>query len=150
MGLDVGEKRIGVALSDPGGILATPFTILECTGDERDLDAVVAIAAEQDVGVIVVGLPYSREGTIGPQAALIQGFAQRLAQRTGVPVTFQDERLSTVTAMELLPARRRGRSKGKVRYDAAAAAVILQAYMEERRAAGGEDLNTGPEDDENP
>jgi putative Holliday junction resolvase len=147
MGLDIGEKRIGVALSDPGGVLATPFTILECTEEERDLDALVSIAAEQDVGVIVVGLPYSMDGSIGPQAALVQGFARRLAQKTDVPVAFQDERLSTVTAVELLPARRRGRSKRKVRYDAAAAAVILQAYLEEGRATVGEDLSAASEDD---
>ena len=150
MGLDVGEKRIGVALSDPGGILATPFTILECTEEERDLGAVVSIVVEQDVGLIVVGLPYAMDGSIGPQAALIQDFAHKLAQKTDVPVVFQDERLSTVSAMELLPTRRRGKSKRKVRYDAAAAAVILQAYMEERRAAGGEDPGAASEDDENP
>ena len=137
-------------MSDPGGILATPFTILERTQEEQDLDAVLDIVVGQAVGVIVVGLPYSMDGGIGHQAALIQHFAHRLAQKTAVPVAFQDEGLSTVTAVELLPARRRGKGKRKVRYDAAAAAVILQAYMEEGRATGSEDPGAGPEDDADP
>jgi len=132
MGLDIGDKRIGVALSDPGGILASPFTIVERGAVERDIEAIVDIVARQEVKQIVIGLPRSMDGTVGQQAAKVEAFVEQLRRHTDVPIEFRDERLSTVSARRLV---RSGRQKGrkKVRYDAAAAAVILQGYLEEGR-----------------
>jgi len=132
MGLDIGDKRIGVALSDPGGIMASPFTIIERTGEERDIGTIFDIIEQREVGKIVVGLPRSMDGTVGQQASKVEEFVEQLRHHTQIPIEFRDERLSTVSARRLM--QRTGRkAKKKPRYDAAAAAVILQAYLEEGR-----------------
>ena len=132
MGLDVGDKRIGVALSDPGGIVASPFTIIERTGEEEDVGAIIDIITQREVGKIVVGLPRTMSGTVGQQASKVEAFVEQLRHRTQIPIELRDERLSTVSARRLMQSTGR-KTKGKPRYDAAAAAVILQAYLEERR-----------------
>ena len=132
MGLDVGDKRIGVALSDPGEILASPFTIIECNDEEHDIGAITDIITQHEVGKIIVGLPRSMAGTIGHQATKVEAFVERLRGHTQIPIEFQDERLSTVSARRLMQSTGR-KAKRKPRYDAAAAAVILQDYLEERR-----------------
>ena len=132
MGLDIGDKRIGVALSDPGGILASPFTIIECTGDEEDIRVVIDIIEQHEVGKIIVGLPRLMSGTVGQQAVKVEAFVERLRGHTQVPIELRDERLSTVSARRLMQSTGR-KTKKKPRYDAAAAAVILQAYLEEGR-----------------
>jgi putative Holliday junction resolvase len=132
MGLDIGDKRIGVALSDPGEILASPFTIVECSNEEEGIGAVVDIITQHEVGRIIVGLPRSMDGTIGQQAAKVEAFVERLRNHIKIPIAFQDERLSTVSARQLMQSTGR-KTKKKPRYDAAAAAVILQAYLEEQR-----------------
>lgn len=131
--MDIGQKRIGVALSDPGGILASPFAILESREEGLDAAAVVALAREHEVGMIVVGLPRSMDGTSGRQAAIARSFAARLRQATDVPVVLRDERLSTVSAKRALAPGRRRKPGEKLRYDAAAAAIVLQGYLEEQR-----------------
>ena len=132
MGLDIGDKRIGVALSDPGEILASPFTIIERNDEEHDIGTITDIITQHEVGKIIIGLPRSMAGTIGHQAAKVEVFVERLRSYTQIPMEFQDERLSTVSARQLL--QRTGRkTKRKPRYDAAAAAVILQDYLEEQR-----------------
>jgi len=133
MGLDIGEKRIGVALSDPGGILASPFTIIERVDPEQDAEKIARIASEYEVGQIIAGLPLSMAGTIGDQARKVQEFVEGLSRRVGIPVEYRDERLSSVSAKRLMPRRSGRRGREKPRYDAAAAAVILQSYLEERR-----------------
>jgi putative Holliday junction resolvase len=132
MGLDVGDRRIGVALSDPGGILASPFTIIERNELRQELEAIAGIVKQQEVGRIIVGLPRSMDGTIGSQVRKIQDFVQELCHCIDVPVEFRDERLTTVSAKRLMKG---GGKKGhkRVRYDAAAAAIILQSYLEEGR-----------------
>jgi putative Holliday junction resolvase len=131
MGLDIGDKRIGVALSDPGEILASPFTIIERNDEEHDIGTVLGIVTQHEVGKIIVGLPRSMVGTIGHQAAKVEAFTERLRNHTQIPIEFRDERLSTVSARRLMQNTGR-RAKRKPRYDAAAAAVILQDYLEER------------------
>ena len=126
-----------MALSDPGGVLASPFTILERGQEPRDIAAIIGIAAEQGVGLIVVGLPRSMDGSVGPQAAKTQDFTERLRRQTDIPLVYRDERLTTVSARRLMPLRRGRRAREKVRYDAAAAAVILQSYLEEARCQDG-------------
>lgn len=132
MGLDIGDKRIGVALSDPGAILASPHTIIECSNEEQDIAAIIRIATQHEVGQVVVGLPRSMDGMVGRQAAKVEAFVERLRSHTEIPIEFRDERLSTVSAKRLVQSSGR-KAKKKPRYDAAAAAVILQAYLEEKR-----------------
>lgn len=130
LGLDIGDKRIGVALSDPGGILASPLTIIN-RGDERvDIEAIINIIDQNQVGRIIAGLPRSMDGSIGKQAEKVQAFVEELCHHTEVPVEFRDERLSTVSAKRLM---RGVRKRGKTRDDAIAAALILQSYLDEAR-----------------
>ena len=133
MGLDVGDRRIGVALSDTIGILACPYGIVERADSETAATAIFNIARRHEVGVIVVGMPRTMEGTIGPQAAKVQAFVEVLQRTTDIPLEFRDERLTTVTAKRLVGRQRDRKSRDKVRYDDAAAAVILQDYLEELR-----------------
>lgn len=133
MGLDVGDRRIGVALSDTTGILASPFGIVERTDGAAAVAEIVEIARQHEVAVIVVGMPRTMGGTLGPQALKVQAFAEVLQMATDVPLEFRDERLSTVTAKRLVGRRRGRKGRDKIRYDDAAAAVILQNYLEELR-----------------
>jgi putative Holliday junction resolvase len=132
MGLDIGDKRIGVALSDPGEILASPFIIIERTSEEEDIGAVVDIIDQREVGKLIVGLPRTMSGTVGQQASKVEAFVEQLRRHIQIPIELRDERLSTVSARRLMQSTGR-KAKKKSRYDAAAAAVILQTYLEERR-----------------
>jgi putative Holliday junction resolvase len=128
LGLDVGDSRIGVALSDPLGVLATPLTIVTRKDIEADVEAVLAIVRQHEVGSIIVGLPRNMDGSEGAQAEKVRDFANELSQRTDIRVVFQDERLTTVQAKRVIrDARKTGPG---TRYDAAAAALILQAYLD--------------------
>jgi putative Holliday junction resolvase len=128
MGLDTGDSRIGVALSDPLGILATPLTIITRKDVATDISAVMAIVRQHEVEGIVIGLPRNMDGSEGFQAEKVRSFAGDLSRHTDVPVLFQDERLSTVEAMRLF--KEAGKTGPGTRYDAAAAALILQAYLD--------------------
>ena len=134
--MDVGEKRIGVAVSDPLGILARPLQTLLRESREEDLAAIAAFVTEYDVGLVVVGEPLSLDGTKGPQARRVARFADRLTDGLLVRVVSWDERYSTRAADEILrrnrkPSRRRGRARDEI--DAVAAAVILQSYLDAQR-----------------
>jgi putative Holliday junction resolvase len=131
LGLDIGDRWIGVALSDPGGILASPLTIIERTEDNQALAAIIEIINKQDVGQIVVGLPRSLDGTIGQQADKVKEFADKLAEQVEIPLEYCDERLTTVMAQRLKRASGGKKGRGKTRYDAQAAAIILQSYLDE-------------------
>ena len=135
LGLDIGNKRIGIALSDPLGLLATPLQILERHGDARDIAAILQIVEQNHVEHIIVGMPQSMDGTLGDQAEKTAAFTEKLMGQSPVPVEFRDERLTTVTAKRMLEeAGTRRPAKGKkIEYDAAAAAVILQSYLNETR-----------------
>jgi putative Holliday junction resolvase len=131
LGLDIGDKRIGVALSDPQGILASPLTIIDCKDERADIEAIIDIVRQHQVGQVVAGLPRSMDGSIGEQAAKVQTFIRKLCDHTEVPVEFRDERLTTVSAKRLRRALSTKKPKGKVRHDAIAAAIILQSYLDE-------------------
>ena len=128
LGLDVGDVRIGLALSDPTGFLASPFGFVE--RGPSDLADIVHIAEENEVAEIVVGLPLSMSGDSGAQAGKVRGFIRELRSHTDLPIKTVDERLSTVQAQSMLrkSGRRGRRDKGQL--DAAAAAVILQGYLD--------------------
>ena len=133
LALDVGEKRIGIAISDPLGILARPLQTLLRESREEDLAAIAALVTEYDVGLVVVGDPLSLNGTEGPQARRVARFAHLLTDGLLVRVVSWDERYSTMAANEILrrnrkPSRRDGCARGEI--DAVAAAVILQSYLD--------------------
>jgi putative Holliday junction resolvase len=131
LGLDLGDRWIGVALSDPGGILASPFTVIERTDDSRAIKAIADIIDKEQVGKIVVGLPLSLDGTLSGQAEKVNDFARKLAEHIKTPVEFRDERLTTVMAQRLKRASGGKKGRGKPRYDSQAAAIILQNYLDE-------------------
>ncbi|MGH3815709.1 MAG: Holliday junction resolvase RuvX [Pseudonocardiaceae bacterium] len=139
LGVDVGEVRVGVALSDPSGILATPLvTLNRDRSGGRDLEALAALIVEHEVVEVVVGLPRTLAGRHGPAARAAQDYAADLAGRIGdgVPVRLTDERLTTVSATRVLAGRGvRGRKQRAV-VDQAAAVEILQGWLEARRAGG--------------
>ncbi len=135
MALDVGHKRIGVALSDPGQVLASSLQVIERKGRQRDLATVVQLVRQHEVGRIIVGYPRSLNGTVGQQARFVERYVAVLEKKLGdssldVPVVLWDERFSTVVAERLMAeAGRKGRERRK-RIDAVAAAVILQDYLD--------------------
>ena len=138
LGLDVGDRRIGLAISDPNGQVAVPLRTLQRTAQDGAVDAIAALVAEENVEAIVVGLPLRLDGSVGSQAESVQEFVRQLLPAVNVPVTLWDERLSTVQAEQLL--RRDGppSRKRKAEQDALAAAIILQGYLDSRpeRQAG--------------
>lgn len=129
LGLDVGQKRIGVALSDPMGWTAQGHSVLQrTTGD--DMAHIDALCRENEVDTIVVGLPLNMNGTEGPKAMEIREYAHDLAAYTGLPVKLWDERLTTVTAEKVLIQADVSRRKRKLVIDKMAATFILQAYLD--------------------
>jgi len=135
MALDVGEKRIGVAISDEGGSIATPLTIIVRGKGRSDLAEVARLAGEWEVDALVVGLPTGMSGREGPQAAATRAYADRLAEALGpeLPLFFWDERLTTAIADRVMRERGTRRADRQGQRDAIAAAVILQGYLDSRR-----------------
>ncbi len=127
LGLDIGERRIGVALGDPSGILATPLTIIERSGDETTIASIREVVEKYRVARVIIGLPLAPDGGLGMQAQKIKHFAEKL-NAAGVSIEYRDERLSTVTARNLM---REAAKNRRSRDDAIAAAVILQSYLDE-------------------
>ena len=135
LGLDVGDVRIGVAVCDSLEIAAFPVGVVRRVGSlKRDSAAVAALATEQEAEGIVVGLPLSLDGGVGPQAERTQGFARALANLLPIPIVLWDESLSSVEANEMLIAQGVSRAKRRERIDQTAAAIILESYLAHRRA----------------
>lgn len=133
LALDVGERRIGVAISDPTEAIAGSVGVIQRTGLEADLQQVVKVADLRRAEAIVVGNPIGLSGIAGHQSERVQRFAEALRGATALPVVLWDERLSTVAAhRRLAEAGHRGRRRSG-RIDAAAAAVVLEGYLEFRR-----------------
>lgn len=130
LGIDFGEKRIGLALSDPTGLLVVDSWVLERQGGARDLEYLLGVCRERGVERIVVGLPRSLGGGLGPQAQLTLDFVQRLAQHTGLPVDTWDERFSSVAAERAMKDAGVRRERRRQQRDAVAAALLLQSYLE--------------------
>ena len=120
-----------MALSDPGGILASPFTVIKREGAPSDIKAITDIIEDNQVEQIVVGLPRSMKGKVGRQAEKVYDFVTKLRDYTQVPIEFRDERLTTVLANRQIKAVGTKKSRGKIRDDGAAAALILQSYLDE-------------------
>jgi putative Holliday junction resolvase len=134
LGLDVGTVRVGVALSDPGGILASPLETVQRARDESDLDHIAALVVEHEVTEVIVGEPRHLSGASGASAREARAYSRALAGRIGdVPVHLVDERLSTVTAAGSLRASGLDSRQQRPVIDQAAAAVILQTYLDAQR-----------------
>lgn len=132
LGIDLGERRIGIAVSTPEGGLAVPYRILEAQGDEADARAIARIADSEGAETIVIGHPKSLSGERGAQARRVEAFAQTLAETTGLKVDLWDERLTSRQA-ERRPAERRGARRRPKPTDDVAAALVLQAYLDRQR-----------------
>lgn len=133
MGLDVGDKRIGIALSDEGAWIASPRETLERSGNRKDIRHMLDLARREDVSEIVVGMPFSLDGSRGPQALKVERFVEALQSETDIRVTTWDERLTTVSAERALLEGDVSRAKRKKTIDRVAAALILQGYLDSKR-----------------
>lgn len=134
LGLDVGSKRIGVAGCDGLGLMATGLTTIERTSFERDAQQLREWVEQREVKLLVIGLPYASDGTLGLQARKIEKFAKRLAKALQLPVEYIDERLTSVEAEEFIKAENRSPSRNKGLIDRKAAAIILQEWLNNRRS----------------
>ncbi len=130
MGLDVGSRRIGIALSDPMRIVAGGHSVLTRSSMQRDLEHFKQLCLNNEVELIVLGLPRNMDGSLGPKAIEVQDFGRRLQEYTGLPLAFWDERLSTVAAEKVLLEADLSRSKRKKVIDKLAAVTILQNYLD--------------------
>lgn len=131
IGIDLGSKRIGVAASDASGTLASPVTVIRRSGNERkDHQAIAEIVAEYEAVAVVVGLPISLSGELGPAARAAADEADRLASVVGVPVHTHDERLTTKTAdAALMQNKMKAQARRRI-IDQVAAAVMLQSWLD--------------------
>ena len=138
IGLDLGSKRIGVATSDTSGLIATPYTVLQRTGDRaRDHRVIAEIVVEFEATVVVVGLPLSLSGESGPAATGVLQEIEQMGSVVGVPIETYDERMTSVKANEMLMERKMKAQARRRVVDKVAAAVMLQAWLDHRRNLAG-------------
>ncbi|MGI8792275.1 MAG: Holliday junction resolvase RuvX [Acidimicrobiales bacterium] len=131
VGLDLGSKRIGVAVSNDDGTVATPYEVLARAGDPTaDHRAIARIVSDVEAGIVVVGLPLSLDGSVGPAAELVSAEVEQIRSTLTTPVVTHDERLSTVTADRQLQSIGLNAAKRRKMVDQVAAAVILQAWLD--------------------
>lgn len=133
MGLDYGDRRIGVAISDVFGWTAQGVEVIERRRDEGELVRIATLVKENEVGEVVVGLPKNMNGTIGPRGEICMEFANTLRESLSLPVHLWDERLSTVSAERTLLEADVSRKKRKQVVDKMAASLILQNYLDSKR-----------------
>ena len=135
LGLDIGEARIGVAVSDPHGQVASPVTVFDARALARDPRPLARLAEGYEAEIVVVGLPLTLDGEEGPQAVEVRSVAERLADALGLPFEFHDERLSSAEARRVM--RESGVSERRQRgtVDKVAAALVLQGWLDARAAS---------------
>lgn len=133
LGLDIGDRRIGVAISDPEETLASPLTVILRNSDEQTTKAIVEIIEHHQVARVIVGLPRHLSGKVGKQAAKVQDFIKKLSEQIKVPLETRDEWLSTVAASRLLREAGIKNEQQKTKRDAVAAAFVLQGYLDSQR-----------------
>ena len=133
MGLDIGNKTIGVAVSDLMGLTAQGVTTIKRVGKKKDIEAIKQIISEKQVNKIVSGLPKNMNGTVGPQGEKVQKFCELLKEETNLPIEFWDERLSTVAAERSLIEGNVRRENRKKVIAMLAAVIILQGYLDLKR-----------------
>lgn len=130
LGLDVGDKRIGIAISDQLGLTAAGLETLHRTNSQTDAKTIAEIAKKHSVVEIIIGLPFNMDGSQGEQAQKVQSFGKKLARATGLPIIYEDERLSTFTAIQTLTVLGVKTGHNRDLVDRQAAAVILQKYLD--------------------
>lgn len=130
MGLDVGTKTIGIAVSDEGRILASPLRTLSRRSVRRDVDDLEPVLAEREIEAVVVGLPYELDGTEARSARLARQIGEEVRERTGLPVHYVDERFTSVDAERQLIEARVSRQRRKEIIDQQAACIILQSFLD--------------------
>ncbi|MEM9274690.1 MAG: Holliday junction resolvase RuvX [Cyanobacteria bacterium P01_F01_bin.143] len=133
LGLDVGKKRVGVAGCDGTGLIATGITTIHRSSWAEDLRQLQAIIDEREVKILVIGLPYSMDGTLGFQAKQVQKFTRKITRALSLPFEYVDERLTSHEATNQLKAQKRFSTYDKGMVDQQAAAIILQRWLDEKR-----------------
>lgn len=136
VGVDYGDRRIGIAVTDELGVGAFPLTVIESRGIRRDAAAVAAIVRDRGAGEVVVGLPLNMDGTMGERVAQTMRFCRTLAGLCPVPVRVHDERMTTQEAERVLISADLSRKRRRQVVDKAAAAIILQGYLEWVKSTG--------------
>ncbi len=131
LGIDYGDRRIGLAISDPLGIIASPLMTYEKKDDKKDLEFFSQLVTDKNISKIVIGLPINMDGTEGDRAMMVREFAQSLSP-LGVEIIFKDERLSSVSANRVLDEAKMHWSKRKKVVDTIAAQIILQSYLDKQ------------------
>jgi putative Holliday junction resolvase len=134
LALDLGKKRIGLALSDPLGITAQGLPTLERTNIRSDMDALAKLIADREVTEILMGQPLHMSGREGRQVEYTREFADRLADRTGVPITYWDERWTTVAAQRVLKESGASTGKRSRAVDRLSAVILLSSYLDSLEA----------------
>lgn len=134
LGIDYGRSRVGLALSDPSGTIAQPFTVLDRRSDEALFEGLSRIVAEHEVTHVVLGLPVRLDGTEGAASQEVRTFAETLRERLDVPVDLWDERLTTARAEREMLQADLSRAKRKKRRDKVAAQILLQSYLDAHRS----------------
>ena len=131
--LDFGEKRIGVAASDPLGITAHAVTTIHRSSFDEDVAEIRSLVAEKEAGLVLVGLPRNMDDSLGPKAKEVMAWVESLRPLLGVPIELEDERLTTVEAQERLKEAGVPAKRWKERIDALAAQVLLEGWLDARR-----------------
>jgi putative Holliday junction resolvase len=146
IGLDIGDKRIGVACGDSEVRIATPLEVIARGSIEQDVRALAKIAREYDVAQLIAGLPRNMDGTQGIQAGAVIAYAEKIARAINLPLTFWDERLSTVEATQRAHETGARGKKSRRTLDAIAAAVILQDYLDSQSGVATENAGDTEKD----
>lgn len=134
LGLDVGQKRIGVAGCDGTGLIATGLTTIRRKSYPQTIEELRQIVVDRQIEILVIGLPYSMDGSLGKQAIQIQKFAETISKALSLPFEFIDERLTSFEAEESMKAARISLRENKELIDRKAAAIILQQWLDQRRS----------------
>lgn len=132
MGLDVGDKTVGVAISDPLFVTAQPYETIKRRKAKFDIDRIVEIVNDKEVSLIVVGLPKNMNNTIGPQSMKVMSFVDLIKKRIDIDIVYEDERLTTVQSEAVLIDMNVRRENRKAHIDKIAASFILQSYLDRR------------------
>ncbi len=135
MGLDVGTKTIGVAISDESGLIAQPLCVIKRSSFSEDLEEILGLIEEHSIKLIIVGMPVNMDGTLGPRSKETQRFIDKIKDKIPVPIETWDERLSTVAVTRVLIEGDASRAKRKTVVDKLAASYILQGYLDSRKLA---------------
>lgn len=132
MGLDFGDKTVGVAISDPLFVTAQPYETIKRRKAKFDIDRIVEIVNDKEVSLIVVGLPKNMNNTIGPQSMKVMSFVDLIKKRIDIDIVYEDERLTTVQSEAVLIDMNVRRENRKAHIDKIAASFILQSYLDRR------------------